>query len=53
MKNKERILNLLDVLIATERVRDSKEKKDNSKLSGESAMLFHLKRLKEMIIQEL
>lgn len=53
MQNKDRIYNLLDVLILAEKVKDSKEKQTNPKLSGESATLFHLKRLKEMLIEEI
>lgn len=53
MNKKDVILNLVDVLISAEKVRDAKEKKVDSKLSGESAMLFHLKRLKEMLVESL
>lgn len=52
MKNKDRIYNLIEVLIAAEKHKDNQEKIKNSKLAGESATLFHLKRLKEMIQEE-
>jgi hypothetical protein len=53
MNKKETIYNLLDVLIDTEKIRDLKDKKEHPKLVGESAMLYHLKRLKELIREEM
>ena len=53
MKNKELIYNLLEVLIAAEKVKDERIKSKDKNIIGESSTLFHLKRLKEMIHKEL
>jgi hypothetical protein len=51
--NKNEIYKLIDILIASEKVKDGWLREDNKNLTGESSTLFHLKRLREMISQEL
>jgi len=53
MTNKNEIYRLIDILIASEKVKDGWLREDNKNLTGESSTLFHLKRLREMISQEL
>lgn len=53
MNRKETIFELLDLLIVVEAARDSLEKKKDPNLSGLSSTLFHLKKLKELLKEEL
>jgi hypothetical protein len=52
MKNKDKILSLVDDLIAGESYKDSLEKEKDKTLSGDSWTLFHLKILKSLILED-
>lgn len=53
MTNKDLIYNLLNTLIASEKLQDAFNKSKDKNLKGESAQLYHLKRLKELIEKEI
>ena len=53
MDKKFIIYNLLDVLISAEKLKDEKAKEKDTSLTGENSTLYHLKRLREMIKEEL